>query len=207
MHYKLLINFFPLGLNQGLILHDFPIYAQSLFKVIKEILKNCSEDVGYVPRQLEPSLGSEDVSRLWKIARREVGRKWDILKLCSSVLDENVGWETCKRERKFSEKRRWWTIRNMRFLNLTEGKKVVGKQLPPDSVWIFWENKTRGRVDSVKCSERLVKEREQMLKNLEDDKEKAKTVKKKKLQKECARMMTRLVVDWEMKQKRTFVQQ
>ena len=129
------------------------------------------------------------------------------MKFCSSVLDENVGWETCKRERKFSEKRRWWTIRNMRFLNLTEGKKVVGKPLPPDSVWIFWENKTRGRVDSVKCSERLVKEREQMLKNLEDDKEKAKTVKKKKLQKECARMMTRLVVDWEMKQKRTFVQQ
>ena len=83
---------------------------------------------------------------------------------------------------------------------MKEGKKVVGKQLPPDSVWMFWENKTRGRVpnDNLKCNERLSKEREQMLKNLEDDGKKAKTVQKKKLQEECARMMTRLVVDWEM---------
>ena len=40
-----------------------------------------------VPRWTEPSHGSGDASRLWKIARREVGRKWDILKLWSSVLD------------------------------------------------------------------------------------------------------------------------
>ena len=51
-----------------------------------------------VQGQAEPGLGAEATSRLWRIARRQVGKKWDILKVCSSVLNENVGWETCERE-------------------------------------------------------------------------------------------------------------
>ena len=77
---------------------------------------------------------------------------------------------------------------------------MVGKQLPPDSVWRFWENKTRMRIlkDSEMRSDKVAKEREQMLKNLEDDGKKAKTVKrKKKLQEDCVKMMTKLVEDWE----------
>ena len=76
----------------------------------------------------------------------------------------------------------------------------MGKQLPSDSVRMFWENKTRGRIpnDSEICSEQVAKEREQMLKNIEDDRKKVKTVKKKKkLQEDCVKMMTRLVEDWE----------
>ena len=45
-------------------------------------------------RKNEQRLAPDDELRLWKMARREVGKKWDILKLCSGVLDENVGWET-----------------------------------------------------------------------------------------------------------------
>ena len=107
-----------------------------------------------------------------------------------------MGWETCKRERMFSEKRKGWKIRNVKFLNLKEG----GKQLPPENVWMFWKTKTSERIpnETEASSGRIAKQREQMLQNLEDDKKKAKTVnKKKRLQEECARMMTRLVVDWE----------
>ena len=55
--------------------------------------------------QDEQRLAPEEELRLWRMARREVSKKWDILKLCSGVLDENVGWETSERERMFSEKR------------------------------------------------------------------------------------------------------
>ena len=79
---------------------------------------------------------------------------------------------------------------------------MVGKNLPPDSVWMFWENKTRGRLlnDSEMRSEKVAKEREEMLKYIENDRKKEKTAKKKKkLKEDCFKMMTRLVEDWERK--------
>ena len=67
---------------------------------------------------------------------------------------------------------------------------------------MFWETKTRGKISNENeiQSEKVAKEREQMLMNIENDRKKAKTVnKKKKLQEDCFKMMTRLVEDWERK--------
>ena len=83
---------------------------------------------------------------------------------------------------------------------MKEGKKVVGKQLPPDSVRMFWENKTRGKISNENeiQSEKVAKEREKISMNIENERKKAKTVKrKKKLQEDCVKMMTKHVEDWE----------
>ena len=77
----------------------------------------------------EQRLAPDEELRLWRMARREVCKKWDILKLCSGVLDENVGWETSERERMFSEKRKEWKNKNVKSLNLKERKKVVNPKL------------------------------------------------------------------------------
>ena len=77
---------------------------------------------------------------------------------------------------------------------------MVSQQLPNENIWMFWKTKNDEKIpnETEAVSERTANLREQMLQNLEDDKKKAKTVKnRKKLQEECARMMTRLVVDWE----------
>jgi hypothetical protein len=94
--------------------------------------------------QDEQRLAPEEELRLWRMARREVSKKWDILKLCSGVLDENVGWETSERERMFSENRKEWKIINVKTLSLKERKKVANPKLQNEEkkdIWMFWKTK------------------------------------------------------------------
>ena len=76
----------------------------------------------------------------------------------------------------------------------------MGKQPQQDSAWQFWKKRNEKEKipsKSVMCSEKRTKEREDLLRRLEDEKKKAKTTKKrKKLQEDCVRMMTRLIEDW-----------
>jgi hypothetical protein len=68
------------------------------------------------------------------------------------VLDDNVGWETNERERLFSQRRQEWKLKNMKFLNLREGRKLMGKQPQSGSVWQFW----RKRNEEERTSSRSV---------------------------------------------------
>ena len=94
----------------------------------------------------------DDAVRVWRLARKLVTRKWGILKFCSDFLDDSVGWETNERDRIFTRRREAWKIRNMRFLNLKEGKKTSENQPQKDSVWQFWKKKSEDDNSSSKNS-------------------------------------------------------
>jgi hypothetical protein len=92
---------------------------------------------------------------------------------------------------------------NMKTKSLKERKKVANPNLQNEGkkdIWIF--RKTKNDVETQNetevASEKTANQLEQILQNLEDDRKKAKTLKKrKKLQESCEKMMTRLIVDWE----------
>jgi hypothetical protein len=115
-----------------------------------------------------------------------------------------VGWETNERERTFTRRREAWKIRNMRFLNLKEGKKTSENQPQKNSVWQFWkkkseDDKSSSKNSSTKTSENIIIEREALIKKLEEDKKKARTAKKKtQLREDCVKIMTRLIEDWDL---------
>ena len=146
----------------------------------------------------------DDAVRVWRLARKLVTRKWGILKFCSNFLDDGVGWETNERDRIFTRRREAWKIRNMRFLNLKEGKKTSENQPQKESVWQFWKKKSEddnssSKNSSTKTSENIIIEREALIKKLEEDKKKARTAKKKtKLREDCVKIMTRLIEDWDL---------
>jgi hypothetical protein len=159
-----------------------------------------SRSEGCVPdvARLEP----DNAVSVWRLARTLVTKKWGILKFCSDFLDDSVGWETNERERIFTRRREAWKIRNMRFLNLKEGKKNSENQPQKDSVWQFWKRKSEddnSKNSSIKTSEKIIIEREALIKKLEEDKKKARTAKKKtKLREDCVHIMRRLIEDWDL---------
>ena len=75
--------------------------------------------------------------------------------VCSEVLDDNVGWKTSARERMFSQRMENWKLKNMKFLNLREGRKLMEKQPQQDSAWQFW--KKRNEEENISC--KLMKEK------------------------------------------------
>ena len=134
----------------------------------------------------------EDDLRVWRILRNQTCKKWEVLKICRDIIDENEQMVAGMSEKEklkenlvmnVKEKKEYdlWKIRNMKTLNLKESKMKESVKSGPFENFCHKKGLNRKKEIWEIRSEKETERKEDILKELKAERKCARS-KKKKLQ-------------------------
>ena len=150
----------------------------------------------------------EDDIRLRKSVRNEINKNWELLKVCRDVIDENTPMVTNMSEKeKLKESLEWdvrqrkdyenWKLRNLRTLNLKESRMKESVKSGPFESFCKKKGLERKKEMWETRSEKEIEKKEEILKELKQERKVAKSKKRKlHLYKKCRRLLEENVLDW-----------
>jgi hypothetical protein len=132
----------------------------------------------------------EDDLRVWKMLRNQTCKKWELLKLCRDIIDENDQMIASMSEKEklkenlvtnVKEKKDYdlWKIRNMKTLNLKESKLKENVKSGPFENFCHKKGLNRKKEKWEIRSEKETERKEDILKELKSERKCARSKKKK----------------------------
>jgi hypothetical protein len=151
---------------------------------------------------------AEDDLRLRKSVKNKILKNWELLKICREVIDENTPMvnsmsekEKMKESLEWEEKRRKeyenWKLRNFKTLNLKESRLKASIKSGPFENFCKKKGLERKKEIWETRSEKEIEEKEEVVKDLKQERKGAKSKKRKlHLYKKCRRLIEENVLDW-----------